>query len=386
MDRYVILKKGASTAHGGSAPGIEVADLSEKDVADAARDGSVDELAPIMPMELIDHCDAGEKSEGCAGKDSWGIGAVGADIAGLSGAGVTVAVIDSGISKHPAFDPCMIEEKDFSGSGNGDKNGHGTHCAGTIFGRDVGGRRIGVARGVKRALIAKVTPDVGKIESDMVFGAMIWALHERADIVSMSLGFDYPEMVTTLIKKGLPHKLAASKALVSYRASLRLFDAVMEMMKTQSALGVSPLIVAAAGNQSRRHCSPDFKIGVSLPAAAADVISVAAIARQEGGLRVANFSNVFPTLAAPGVDILSARLGGGLKCSMGTSTACPHVAGVAALWLEKLRNGTRKTDAARLAATLRSSARKEELTGAYDPSDVGFGVVAAPPPNDAGTG
>jgi subtilisin family serine protease len=29
-----------------------------------------------------------------------------------------------------------LVEKDFSADGNGDRNGHGTHCAGTVFGRD----------------------------------------------------------------------------------------------------------------------------------------------------------------------------------------------------------------------------------------------------------
>ena len=37
-----------------------------------------------------------------------------------------------------------------------DDHGHGTHCAGTIFGRDVNNTRIGIARGVKKAMIGKV--------------------------------------------------------------------------------------------------------------------------------------------------------------------------------------------------------------------------------------
>ena len=84
-----------------------------------------------------------------------------------TGEGVTVAVLDTGIdSKHPAFAGVDIVEKDFTGTGNGDRQGHGTHCAGTIFGRDVDGKRIGVARGVKRALIGKVLGDEGGGDSE----------------------------------------------------------------------------------------------------------------------------------------------------------------------------------------------------------------------------
>jgi hypothetical protein len=51
---------------------------------------------------------------------------------------------------------------------------------------------------------------------------------------------------------------------------------------------------------------------------------------------VAPFSNIFPEVTAPGVDIISADHRGSLRALSGTSMACPHVAGVAALWWEKL--------------------------------------------------
>jgi subtilisin family serine protease len=119
MERYVILTTGTSAARGGASDNaladarIEVAELSEKEVAETERDGSVGEVAPIVAMELIDHCEIGERSgDGCTDNDSWGIAAVGADLSGLTGAGVTVAVIDSGISKdHPAFDPGLIQRR-----------------------------------------------------------------------------------------------------------------------------------------------------------------------------------------------------------------------------------------------------------------------------------
>ena len=69
----------------------------------------------------------------------------------MTGNGIVVAVLDTGIDKnHPAFSGAQIIEKDFSGEGNGDQHGHGTHCAGTILGRTTGGKRIGVAPGVPK--------------------------------------------------------------------------------------------------------------------------------------------------------------------------------------------------------------------------------------------
>jgi len=58
--------------------------------------------------------------------------------------------------------------------------------------------------------------------------------------------------------------------------------------------------------------------------------------------------------------------------------ACPHVAGVAALWWEALRSTGRKPDAAAIAARLRANARKDGLGPAYDSSDFGEGLVTAP--------
>jgi subtilisin family serine protease len=55
---------------------------------------------------------------------TWGVAAVGADVSPFDGQGVTVAVLDTGIvAAHPAFHGAQLVERDFSGDGNGDKNG-----------------------------------------------------------------------------------------------------------------------------------------------------------------------------------------------------------------------------------------------------------------------
>jgi len=60
---------------------------------------------------------------------------MGADSSPFTGDGIVVAVLDTGIdASHPALSGVEIVEYDVMGDSNGDQNGHGTHCAGTIFG------------------------------------------------------------------------------------------------------------------------------------------------------------------------------------------------------------------------------------------------------------
>lgn len=359
----------------GRVPTLSVERIPDHAVAELIADPQVQLATPTMPTRLIQPLNS-EFTEPSA---NWGISAVKADQCRYTGAGVIVAVLDTGIDRtHPAFAGVNLIEKDFSGHGNGDHQGHGTHCAGTILGRDIGERRIGVARGIENALIGKVLGDDGSGQSEMVFEALYWAMRERADIISMSLGFDFPGMVTCLTSDGWPVDLATSTALEAYRGNLRMFDAIMGVLKAQSAFGVSPLVIAAAGNESRRYINREYRIAASLPAAADGVISVAAIGRTGENYAVADFSNSRALVAAPGVDITSAWLGGGLNTISGTSMACPHVAGIAALWWESLRSSGNKPNAKNVTARLLTNARKNVFVNGIDEADVGQGIVTAP--------
>ena len=83
-----------------------------------------------------------------------GLIAVKAHTSPFTGQGVTVAVLDTGLDdSHPAFTGKTIIKRDFTGEGANatdvsDKDGHGTHCAGTVCGTTVDGIRVGVAPGV----------------------------------------------------------------------------------------------------------------------------------------------------------------------------------------------------------------------------------------------
>src|SRR5262245_5495191 len=114
---------------------VESATLSTKEVADAKRDPMLLRAAPVMPVTLIQpRASDGDGAAALAETDvTWGVSAVGAAATSFTGAGVTVAVLDTGIDAgHEAFAGKTIEQKDFTGDGDGDQNGHGTHCAGTI--------------------------------------------------------------------------------------------------------------------------------------------------------------------------------------------------------------------------------------------------------------
>lgn len=356
---------------------IEVADVTAKDRGELARDPDVLGLAARMPTRLVKPYSA---AEAAADGDSWGICAVGADVSPFTGAGTTVAVLDTGIDRaHPAFSDVTIVERDFSGSGDGDRQGHGTHCAGTIFGRDVAGCRIGVARGVTQALIGKVLADDGGGTSDAVFNGLNWAVEQGAQVVSLSLGFDFPGMVSARVEQGWPADLATSIALEAYRGNLRLFDSLMTTIRAWEAFRGGCVVVAAAGNESRRDVSPDYEIAASIPAASDGVLSTGALAKSASGYTIAPFSNSHPRLCAPGTDIKSAYPGGGLRSMSGTSMACPHVAGVAALWWEAARAKHLPTTAATISARLISTCRTEGLAPGMDEDDYGNGLVTAPP-------
>ncbi len=359
--------------------------VNKRMLSTLVKDSTVVGFSPVMPMKLIEpvHLDTTDETDknnepGATSEDhvTWGVEAVGAATSPFTGAGITVAVLDTGIdANHAAFAGVDLITKDFTTSGSAnDTHGHGTHCAGTIFGREVNGTRIGVAPGITRAVIGKVLgPDGGG--SDLLTEAMIWARDNGAHAISMSLGIDFPGYVEWLVSsRGVPLQVATSTALYDYAANVKLFETLSQFL----AAGIGqPLVVAASGNESGRTATPPYELNVAPPASAAGIVAVGALARTATGLDIAPFSNTRATVAAPGVGVMSAQAGGGLVAFSGTSMATPHAAGVAALWAEKLAVNGQLTPLT-LQSKLIGSATFDSLVTAIDPLDVGAGLVRAP--------
>jgi subtilisin family serine protease len=254
---------------------------------------------------------------------------------GLTGAGVAVAVLDTGIkADHPDLSGRIAESLDFTGTrpDAGDDVGHGTHVAGIIGGTGAasGGQYEGVAPGVT-LINGKVCEPQGCPFSAIIAG-MEWAA-PRARVINMSLG-------------GQPTDGT---------------DPMSQALDTLTAQH-GTLFIVAAGNSGR-------PMTVSSPASAREAVAVGSVTKQDTmssfssqGPRVGDFA-IKPDLAAPGSLIVSARVpgtevgdldpvGANYVRVSGTSMAAPQVVGAAALLLQQHPEWT----GAQLRAALTSSA------------------------------
>ncbi|WP_187787867.1 S8 family peptidase, partial [Salmonella sp. S146_54837] len=254
-------------------------------------------LEIVRRFDFVDFVEEDQMMYATATFASWGLDRVDQRDLPLSGSynpkdagsGVSVYVIDTGINPtHREFGNRAIAAADFYDSGDGiDCNGHGTHCAGTI-----GGDSYGVAKSVNLYGVRVLGCLGSGSNAGVVDGMDYVAAQSGKRIASMSLG--------------------GGVSLSTDLAVGRLYDA-----------GV-PVIVAA-GNENSDACG-------SSPAGASKAYTIGATDDTD---RIASFSNwgTCVDLFAPGVDIVSATHSNtfGSATMSGTSMACPHVAGAAAL-------------------------------------------------------
>jgi subtilisin family serine protease len=377
---------------------IKLETVEKADLKDLKRDDTVSDFFPTIPLSLIAPTesslvapDAQALKVAKKAGSTWGVRAVKADTSSFTGKGVKVAVLDTGIDKnHVAFEGVTIEGENFLVSEKSkdrknfhDEHGHGTHCAGTIFGRAVDGLRIGVAPGVEEVYIGKVIGPGST--TGTLMNAMNWAIENGVHVISMSLGFDFVQLRDDLLSEGHHPKEATWVAMKALIDNVRYFDSFgIHVSEFGPAFARNPLIVAASGNESdregKRFRGAAYEIGAAFPSAAKGFLSIAAVGESGTKSRpyvVADFSNSGAELAGPGVDILSAAANAepnSLRLDSGTSMATPHVAGVAALWAEKfMKRGEVATK--KVYDSLRESA---VVFPGLEEGDVGRGIPQAP--------
>ncbi len=356
---------------------VEQIKAQPHDMVDLNNDSRTVAVTPAMPMCLITPEPVQQDAQQAAElrNVAWGIEAVEADRSRFTGEGVSVAVLDTGIlSTHPAFSGASLVVQNFTTDASAtDGNGHGTHCAGTIAGGVVNGTRIGVASNLERLIIGKVLSDQGQGSTTAIVQGIQWASLQGAQIISMSLGIDFTAYVESLHERqGVELKAAVSMGLQAYSANVEMFEKLGDSFNALSFIGQGSLLVAAAGNESRR---PGYTIATSPPAVADSILSVAAVDRN---FVAAPFSNTYADVSAPGVEVSSAGLDGALSVLSGTSMAAPHVAGVAALWSQKLLESESQLNIDRLKSTMFANVSAAADSAIADLENTGRGVIKSP--------
>lgn len=230
----------------------------------------------------------------------------------IDGAGVLVGVLDTGIDgKHPAFAGKIMGFKDFTPEAVAepfDGQGHGTHVCGSV----AGSNGVGVAPGA-RLIVGRVFDTKGGTTEDVLLSAMQWML----DPDGIPETNDGPRLINN-----------------SWGSNDSVNKTFWVAVENWVNAGILP--VFAAGNNGMWG----GKVGT--PAAFPHSWAVAATTKTD---TLAYFSSqgpvawdgtplMKPDIAAPGDQIISCAIGGGLVSNSGTSMACPHMAGVAALMFQ----------------------------------------------------
>ncbi|TSC79919.1 MAG: peptidase S8 and S53 subtilisin kexin sedolisin [Candidatus Peregrinibacteria bacterium Gr01-1014_25] len=261
------------------------------------------------------------------------IGAMTVQERGVTGQGVRVAILDTGVSAdHPELAGNVVLTANFTVDDADDQVGHGTHVSGIVAGvgarefEDRGSlnRALGVAPGAE-LMSGKVCNNQGWcLEGDIQAG-IEWAVAQHARVINLSLGGG---------------------------AFLGHCDRDPMAEDVNWAVKQGAIVVVAAGN------SGDAGEGITSPGCASEAIAVGAVDGQDVRPSWSSYGLAID-VAAPGVGILSS-----VSCQAagtcpnaaygwwsGTSMATPHVAGAVALLLQTQPRLTRDDVYALLAST-----------------------------------
>jgi subtilisin family serine protease len=359
-----------------------VAALSELDEIDTIHLDVAQQV--LSPMEI--------SLETTTDDIAWGVTAIGADRVwdelGITGEGVLIAMMDTGIdythtdlSGRMWTNPGEIPSNGVDDDANGlvddyygydfadadpdpmDDNGHGTITAGIAAGDGTAGTITGVAPGAALMACKVLTNGIGN--ESVSWEAVQYAVENGADVINMSIGwiqcYHFP--------------------------SRSVWRSVLD-----NAISAGVVVCAAAGNEGGAegqvyYCPPPYN--VRTPGDVPGAITAGAV---KSTLLVPAFSSrgpvtwqdespyndheyppglAKPDLCAPGVKVNSTILGGGYSGDYysGTSTACPYVAGAAALMLGKNRSAPPQM--------IKQYMKENVLPLSYDPNVAGSGRLDA---------
>jgi subtilisin family serine protease len=264
-------------------------------------------LDEVQADSSVDYIERDSTVTIAAQKLPWGVDRTDADVSSTragNGKGavtdVNIYVIDTGIKRHTDLN--VVEHVNLYGGRNTDCDGHGTHVAGTVAAEDNNGSVVGVAPG------APLT------------GVKVLGCDGSGSVANVIAGIGW---VTADAQKPTNFRTPAVANLSLDTLANRALD---QAVRTSAASGI--FYSVAAGNEGRSACKHS-------PARAGEsngIVTTAAINKRNVEPSWSNYGPCVD-LWAPGTDILSTRMGGGVTTKAGTSMSAAHVGGGAALYL-----------------------------------------------------
>jgi subtilisin family serine protease len=320
-----------------------------------------------------------------------GVQRIGAAPGGVSytGAGVGVAVVDSGVDlNHADLQPLGAVSFSAFGASAQDDNSHGTHVAGTIAARNNSRDVVGVAPNATIYAV-KVLDAAGSGSDAAVTAGLDWvaanaaSVFPRIRVVNMSLGRAGTLGDNPILHAAIQNLTGNGIVVIVAAGNDAALEASQQVPSTYpEVIAVASTTAKAGTNQSRTY---NGVIGAD----------TASYFTSDGALNVTTGIGV--TISGPGEDqeniskagfiqsvgILSTKLGGGTTRMSGTSMASPHVAGVAALIWQKALTLGQNLSSEDIRARIRSgaanpSAPLDSPTTGYTFDGVREGVLSAP--------
>jgi subtilisin family serine protease len=257
-----------------------------------------------------------------------------------TGSGVRAYIIDTGISSHTDFLGRVSSGYDFvdDDADSSDCDGHGTHVAGTVA-----GKTYGVAKSASLVGVRVLDCNGSGTWSGVIAGVdWVTANHVKPAVANMSLGGGASSSVDQAVAGSI-------------------------------AEGVTYAIAAGNGNQGGKAQDACNYSPARVPAA----LTVGATNSSDTKASWSNYGTCLD-LFAPGVSITSTTMSGGTATWSGTSMATPHVAGVAALYLEV--NPTASAAVVSGAITGGATAGVVGSRGSGSPNLLLYSLLTAPEP------